>query len=184
MNRDMDLIWWWKVLWKLKCPLKAKLLSRFLFSGKALTWDVLIMKGREGPSRCYLCNLEVETNLHIGVECSFTRRVWLEIESKLRLVNLWRGNSFLDYVKNWCLNVEVRYRSLPIIVSWFIWKARNQCWFEDIKSKPYQVSSLCLGLLNSYPMDNRSLNIRLVVEEIIDKESPWGYLDGSAAGVP
>ena len=28
------------------------------------------------------------------------------------------------------------------------------------------------------------MNIRFVVEEIINKSSPWGYFDGSAAGVP
>ena len=56
--------------------------------------------------------------------------------------------------------------------------------FEDLNPMPHQVSSLCLGLWNSYPQDNRSLNIRLVVEEIIDKSSPWGYFDGSAVGVP
>ena len=46
------------------------------------------------------------------------------------------------------------------------------------------VTSLCLGLLSSYPLDNRALNIRMVVNEQIDKASPWGYFDGSAAGVP
>ena len=54
INRDMDLIWWWKVLWKLKCPLKSKQFCWFLFSGKALTWGVLLLKGREGSGRCYL----------------------------------------------------------------------------------------------------------------------------------
>ena len=28
------------------------------------------------------------------------------------------------------------------------------------------------------------MNMRLVVNEHIDKASPWGYFDGSAAGVP
>ena len=46
------------------------------------------------------------------------------------------------------------------------------------------VTSLCLGLLHAYPLDNRVLNLRMVVNEQIDKESAWGYFDGSAAGVP
>ena len=125
-----------------------------------------------------------ETNSHISFECTFTRTVWSEIEFKLRYNNLWNGISVLDYVKNWVLNAEVRYRSLPIIVSWFIWKARNQCCFEDIQPKTYLVSSLCLGLLNSYPLDNRVMNMRLVVNEQIDKASPWGYFDGLASGMP
>ena len=37
MIRDMDHIWWWKVLWKMRCPLKTKLFCWFLLSGKALT---------------------------------------------------------------------------------------------------------------------------------------------------
>ena len=38
--------------------------------------------------------------------------------------------------------------------------------------------------MNSYPLDNRALNIRMVVNEHIDKASPWGYFDGSAPRVP
>ena len=33
-------------------------------------------------------------------------------------------------------------------------------------------------------MDNRALNIRMVVNEQIDKASPWRYFDGSTAGEP
>ena len=80
-----------------------------------------VEKGREGPGRCYLCKMDVESNFHIGVECPFTRRVWSEIDSKLMIDNLWHGNSVINCMKNWCLNAEVRHiRSLPIIVSWFI----------------------------------------------------------------
>ena len=47
------------------------------------------------------------------------------------------------------------------------------------------VTSLVLGLLSAYPLDNRTLKLRMVVNEQIDKESPqWGYFDGSAAGIP
>ena len=184
MNRELDHIWWWKLIWKMKCPLKTKIFCWFLLSGKALTWDVLSMKGREGPGRCYLCNMESETNAHIRFECSFTRRVWSEIEDKLRYLNFWQGICVVDYVKNWVLKADIRYRSLPVIVFWFIWKARNLCCFEDIQPKTHVVTSLCLGLLNSYPLDKRVMNIRLVVNEHINKASPWGYFDGSAAGAP
>ena len=82
------------------------------------------------------------------------------------------------------MHVEAGYISLPVIVSWFIWKDRNQCYFEDIQPKYFFVTSLCLVLLNAYPLDNRVLNLRMVVNEQIDKESAWGYFDGSAVGVP
>ena len=55
------------MVWKFKCPLKEKKNFWFLLSDKALTWDVIVRKGREGPGRCYLCKLDVEHNHHIGV---------------------------------------------------------------------------------------------------------------------
>ena len=137
MIRDMDHIWWWKVLWKMRCPLKAKLFCWFLLFGKALTWDVLIMKGREGPSRCFLCKMECESNFHIGVDCPFSQYVWLIIEDNLRLNNLWNGESVTACFKNWCLNPEVEnFKPLPIIVLWFIWKARNLSCFEGLSLTP------------------------------------------------
>ena len=71
-----------------------------------------------------------------------------------------------------------------MIVFWFIWKAHNQCCFDEIQPKYFLVTSLCLSLLNAYPLDNRITNIRRVVIEQIDKSVPWGFFDGSTAGIP
>ena len=66
------------------------------------------------------------------MDCPFTKSIWLDIEDKLKISNLWSGESVSDCMKNWCFNMEVKHiRSLPIIVMWFIWKARNQCCFEE-----------------------------------------------------
>ena len=49
------------------------------------------------------------------------RSVWLNIEDKLRIKNLWNGDSVINCTKTWCLNMEVKnIISLPIIVLWFI----------------------------------------------------------------
>ena len=74
-RNEVEYSWRWKVLWKFKCPLKEKIFCWFLLSDKALTWDIIVRKGREGPGRCYLCKLNIETNLHLGVECPFTQCV-------------------------------------------------------------------------------------------------------------
>ena len=112
----------------------------------------MVRKGKEGPGRCYLCKLEVESNFHLGVECPFTKSVWLYIEDKLNFMNLWIGDSVIACMKSWCLNMEVKHiRSLPIIVMWFLWKARNQSYFEYHTLMPSQVCSFSLGLLRSFP---------------------------------
>ena len=47
-KNELEISWWWNLIWKLKCPLKSKIFCWFLFSGKALTWDVLCKKdGRD-----------------------------------------------------------------------------------------------------------------------------------------
>ena len=63
-----------------------------MLSNKALTWDVLCGKGREGSGRWYLCKEDGESNLHLGVEHPYTKSVSREIEAKLQINNLWMGN--------------------------------------------------------------------------------------------
>ena len=102
----------------------------FLLSNKALTRDVLNRKGREGIGRCYLCQNDNETNLHIVIDCDYTRKVWFAIESKLKKQELWNGDSVESFPKKWVSNDDLRdLRSLPLIVSWGIWLARNQIFF-------------------------------------------------------
>ena len=55
--------------------------------------------------------MESETNYHIGFDCSFTRRVWSEIEDELRYNNLWNGISILDCVQNWVLHAEAEFKN-------------------------------------------------------------------------
>ena len=115
---DVETAWWWNMFWHCKCPLKSKIYCWFLFSGKALTWDLLNHRGWEGPGRCYLCKDAEETNYHIGAVCPYTKSVWKEIEAKYNLQNLWDGDSLLSCLKKWVLNIKVKvFRALPIIVS-------------------------------------------------------------------
>ena len=90
-----------------------------------------------------------------------------------------------SYLKTWCLNKDLKHIiSLPVLVFWFTWKARNLRCFEDSLILPIHVSSLCLGMLSSFTQINIVVNIIFVVEETIDKTFPWGYFDGSASGEP
>jgi len=164
---------------------KNKKFSWFLLSGKALTWDVLCSRGREGPGRCYLCKQSCESNFHIAVECPFTQAVWSIIEDHLKLNNLWYGESLSVCFKNWCfISDVVLIKSLPIIVLWFTWRARNRFCFEDLVTTPAQVSSYSLGMIKNLPQSLPVVSIRSIFVEDIDKTYAWGYFDGSAAGDP
>ena len=172
-QHEREIEWWWNMFWHMKCPLKSKIFVWSLFSGKALTWDFLNSRGWEGPRRCYLCKCDVETNLHLGVDCPYTKSVQKEIEAKVNIQNLWVGDSILSCLKNWVYNTKVQnIRSLPIIVFWFIWKSRNRCYFDNQNTSPAQVSAFSPGLLSSYPLDTAALKIRISTKEVIDKTKP------------
>ena len=78
----------------------------------------------------------------------------------------------------------VLIKSLPIIVLWFIWKARNRSCFEDLVITPAQVSSYSLGMMKNLPQSLPMVSIRSIFVEEIHKTYAWGYFDGFAAGDP
>ena len=67
-----------------------------------------------------MCKKCAESNLHLGVECSFTKSVWFELETTLRLKNLWIGDSAISCFKTRCLNKDLKHIiSLLVLVFWF-----------------------------------------------------------------
>jgi hypothetical protein len=46
--------WWWKPIWKLKYPLKAKIFLWLALSNKVLTWDNFKKRAWQGPGWCIL----------------------------------------------------------------------------------------------------------------------------------
>jgi len=41
-------VWWWSKLWKVKAPLKVKLLMWLALNEKVLTWEMMRKRNREG----------------------------------------------------------------------------------------------------------------------------------------
>ena len=111
-----------------------------------------------------------ESNAYFGVDCSYTKTVSYEIESKLQLNNLWVGDTVEHCLKTWCSEEELKdIRYLPLIVFGLIWKARNQCWFEYQLLFPIQVSIQSLGVMQYIPHDLFFIKTRLIAQESIDK---------------
>ena len=47
-------VWWWRSLWKLKCPSKARLFMWCALENRVPTWDILQKRGFQGPGWCVL----------------------------------------------------------------------------------------------------------------------------------
>ena len=83
--------------------------------------------------------------------------------------NLWAGDSVSLCLKIWFIRDDTKLiKSLPILVLWFIWLARNKCCFEDLLPSSFQVASLCLGMLSTFPQHMSMVRIRAIVAEDID----------------
>ena len=125
---DRDLVWWWKQLWKLKCPGKAKLLFWAILENKAPTWDILQKRFIEGPGFCALCRKAEETIHHLFVQCSFSQSIWTEVGNQLGFIGGWQGDSAHNAFQSWWSGHKT-FRAVPCIFAWGIWLSRNKIIF-------------------------------------------------------
>jgi hypothetical protein len=57
--------WWWKGVWKVKFPLKARIFMWCMIKNKIPTWDRMKLINLEGPGWCALCKANEETISHL-----------------------------------------------------------------------------------------------------------------------
>ena len=131
---NRDLVWWWKILWKLKCLGKGKLFFWAILENKAPTWDILQKRFLQGPRICSLCRDAEETISHLFVHCRFSQAVWADICKFLDYNVRWQGESFLDAFHLWWSDQKASsIRAFPCIFAWGIWITRNKIIFHDCR---------------------------------------------------
>ena len=112
------------------------------------------VKGMEGLEDAIYANMNLSLIHILEWNALIPDKCGMLIEAKLGLFDLWNGTCVTLCLKNWCMKGELKHIiSLPIIVLWYIWKARNLCCFDDKVLSPYQVSSFCLGCIKSFSQD-------------------------------
>lgn len=133
--------WLAKNIWKLKCPVKARLFLWFILKRKVPTWEILQARFLAGPGRCPLCKSEEETISHLFTTCAVSKNIWEEVTVLLKVKAQW-GHDPLDAVwRKWWQNyLEGNMRNLPLIFCWGVWLARNKSLFQD-KDTPTSVIS-------------------------------------------
>jgi len=73
----IDINWWWRGLWKLHCPAKAKLLWWSIMENKVPTWDNLQKRSFVGPGRCSLRSIDLESGQDLFMDCNVVKKVWV-----------------------------------------------------------------------------------------------------------
>jgi hypothetical protein len=122
-----------------------------LLNNKALTWDILQKQSFKGPSRCCLCEADLETNFRLTVSWPYSKQVWKEIEGPMGLHNTWEGVAIKQCSRRWCQNKDTTYKSLLISYAWGIWVARNAKLFEGVDTHPLKYATQSLNILYFFP---------------------------------
>ena len=66
----------WRNLWLHPSLPKIDLFYWSLLHDSILSWDNLVKRGWEGPSRCPLCVCYEETSIHLFLQCPFALDMW------------------------------------------------------------------------------------------------------------
>ena len=126
----------WKLTWKCWAPPRVRFFHWLANLDRCWTADRLARRNLPHPQRCPLCDQASETIHHLLLECPFSREVWHEILSWLRLSCPLPNNdaTLHDW---WCSArqdtpkpMHKGLTSAALLVPWMIWKHRNGCVFE------------------------------------------------------
>jgi hypothetical protein len=132
----------WKLIWKTWAPPRVKL---FLWlANKDRCWTAEWLQQRHlQNNRCVMCDQQLETIHHLLVSCPFSRQIWYDTLSWLRLAC--RPPDQDDSISHWWLDVRQNtpkamrkgFATATHLTVWMIWKHRNGCVFDgDQPSKP------------------------------------------------
>ncbi|KAJ4730412.1 RNA-directed DNA polymerase (reverse transcriptase)-related family protein [Rhynchospora pubera] len=132
---------YYKVLWKTKALLKVKILYWIAMLDRLLTRENMHNKGWTVDRDCVLCRNAVETELHMFVQCPFTKYVWQDF---IRPGAILRMSAHLSEV--WLLNRKLLKMSFKdnwdttwMAGAWNIWKMRCTVIFEGAQPNAEEV---------------------------------------------
>lgn len=73
------------------------------------------------------------------------------VEASLGLAGLWNISTILENLSQWLCCKELKiYKSVPFLVSWRLWIARNDVLFEDKYVPSFQVAAQALSILHHF----------------------------------
>ena len=123
----------YKMIWKLKIPLKIKIFLWFLQRGILLTKDNLTKKNWTRSQKYCGCNSN-ETIQHLILDCPYARLVWRII---FFATGLTPPKSIRHMFNSWLSNQSKKIRRVIWVgvaaICWAIWRCRNDLIFNKIK---------------------------------------------------
>jgi len=129
----------WRLIWKTWAPPRVRFFHWLAAQNRCWTADRLARRGLQHHPRCLLCDQLPESLHHLFMECPFSRQIWHDTLSWLRLpcAPPRDEHSLLD----WWLAVHQSlpkpmrkgFATITLLTPWMIWKHRNSCVFDHVQ---------------------------------------------------
>lgn len=149
------------LVWKTWAPANGKFFAWLMLQDKLWCNDRLQRRQWTNGYFCSLCNRNLETSMHLFLECPVSRRIWEDIASWLHSdglkPQLWRDA--VSITAAWQASINATppphrpgTKSMLILISWSIWKER------------------CSRVFN-----NKSRSIPQITQFIKDEARAWAF---------
>ncbi|GLT34775.1 hypothetical protein SLA2020_092720 [Shorea laevis] len=143
----------WKQLWKLKIPPKIRVFIWRAILNALPSLDNLVRRGIAQAALCPCCHLADESIMHLLFYCPYVEPIWFGSAVGLHPRQL-GANCFAEwwrYVKHAAKQMQnpslVEYCA---IISWQVWKTRNEKLFEHADISPHQVLGRIHAMTQEY----------------------------------
>jgi hypothetical protein len=151
-------------LWKLKIPLRIKVLGWYLRKVVILTKDNLAKQNWHGSKKCVFCHQD-ETIKHFVFHCRFAGSIWsvIQVDS-----TLFPPCSITNIFRNWLNRIDNRFKKHirvgVIAFIWSLWLCRNDKVFDDKNFSILQVIYRVIGTLRLWSYLQRPQDRDLYME--------------------
>jgi hypothetical protein len=107
--------------------------------------------------------------------------VWKEISDSLKLSCIWEGPYLEQAWKLWLQDHRhIELKSLPPIIFWGIWLARNSLIFQEKTIAPQVTAAQSLSIFSHFSQNPTKSGPKSHTPEQIYFTKPWAYFDGAS----
>jgi hypothetical protein len=136
------------IIWKPWAPNKCKIFAWLAIQNRVWTAGRLTTRGWPNNTFCPLCRHTRETVFHLLVDCRYSRRIWENLACWTSQEHIKPGNwAQPASLQDWWTAIATHpgtprkgNRTLLLLVTWEIWKERNQRIFQR---NELSILSLC-----------------------------------------
>ena len=145
------------------------------------TGEHLTHRSFHGPNWCTLCKISSESTSHLFLNCFALITLLHNLSSSIHFSRKWAGDDISSAWDDWFNRHKgSKLQSLPLIISWYVWLARNRSIFDNRPVCWPHIAACIVSEYNEMPKPQQPRVRRPHAPPLINKNTPWAFFDGAA----